>query len=141
LVATRIQILRITIKPFVVFALAALFSLLSILIWYVLLRPVAERVSEGIVHSATPASAETIERLIPRSHRNLEHTPRTIKYEIPERYIYEVELTDTGERLNFSNMSPKLEFETGERVSIRYVERSLPLIWKKRFILSVTPAQ
>ncbi len=132
--------MRITVHPVVGGALATIFALFAFLVWYALIRAVPETTSQGIIHGATLADAETVERLVPRSHRNLEHVPRQIKYEIPERYIYDIEIVDAGERVNFSNMSPKLEYQNGDRVTVRYVERSLPLVWKKRFILEVTPA-
>lgn len=132
--------LRFAINPVVGVALAVVFGLFALVVWYALLRAVPEKTAPGTILSATLADAATIERTVPRTHRGIGYIPKQQKFEIPERYVYQIELATTGETITYSNMSPQLDYEVGSSVRVTYLERSLPMVWKKKFISQVEPA-
>src|SRR5262245_39032479 len=90
------------IDPSIGLPLALLFLVVAGAIWYVLVRPVPEKTTTGVITDRTFQAAQTVQRSIPRVMRSLEYYPQEIKYTVPDRHLYRIRLHGNGTEVCFT---------------------------------------
>jgi len=121
------------------FILAAVFGLISVLIWFVFLRPVAKRSAVGVIRNKQFKPAGEYWQQ-PAGQRGGFWTPTRIP--IAECYVFEIQVEGWPDVAHASlNTVAAREFEVGQRVNIEYQERGIPFLWKRAYVLDMTPAK
>ena len=116
----------------VMIVVASLFALTAGLIWFVFLRPAPVQTALGVIHSKSyKPAAEYWQQ--PVGNRDGFWTPTRIP--IAECYIFGIQVEgQAGEARIARNTVEAQAFNVGQRVQIEYVERGLPLIWKRIYV-------
>ena len=116
----------------VMIVVASLFVLIAGLIWFAFLRPAPEQTALGVIHSKSYKPAGEYWQQ-PVGNRDGFWTPTRIP--IAECYIFGIQVEgQAGEARIARNTIEAQAFNVGQRVQIEYVERGLPLIWKRIYV-------
>jgi hypothetical protein len=112
--------------------IALLFALIAGLIWFTFLRPVPVQTAAGIIRSKSFKPAGEYWQQ-PAGNRDSFWTATRIP--IAECYIFGIQVDErAGEARASLNTIESQAFNVGQRVRIEYVERGLPLIWKRVYV-------
>jgi hypothetical protein len=120
----------------VLFALAAVFALAFIVIWFVFLRPVELRTAQGtITNKIFKPAGQYVQ--YPVGMRSAFFAPARIP--IAECYVFTIRVEDLAADVGVSlNTLATEEFNVGQPVMIQYQERSLPGIWRRVYVLQMS---
>jgi hypothetical protein len=123
-------------SPKLLFLVAILFAVLAGGIWVVLLRPVPLKAAIGTIIQKTFKPAGTYWRYpvgVSRGFRTATPIP------VAEAYVFEVKVGRFESPIFYSlNSVASQAFEVGARVQIRYHERTIPLIWKRVYVVDMS---
>ncbi len=132
--------MRVTLSAGVAIPIILLSLLAAGLFWYVLVRPVPEQTAVGRISGRSFQPREVSQRTVARSR--VEQAPRTVTYELPDRYVYEIQFEDRDMTARFSQPAVQgSELEVGQRVRVVYYERRVPLVWRKLYIERLEPLE
>ena len=122
-----------TLPKAVLFLFAALCALFAAAVWLAFLRPVERRTAHGVItHKIFKPAGQYIQ--YPVGMRDSFSSPSTMP--IAECYVFAIHLDQHNLDLGYAlNSMAARDFEVGEKVTLEYQERSLPLFWKR---ISVT---
>jgi hypothetical protein len=124
-----INLMQISLHPFIALPIAAIAGLAAIGIWYYLLRPVPEQHQTGIIERIEFAAKETVEKTEMRSLRNADDLIRKKQYTLPDRFIYTITLAD-GKTARYAENAPhakaKPGYAVGQKLLVTYQLRPLP---------------
>lgn len=117
----------------VMIAVALLFALIAGLIGFTFLRPVPVLTAVGIIRSKSFKPAGEYWQQQAGSRDGLWTATRI---PIAECYIFGIQVDGrAGEAQASLNTVEAQAFNVGQKVQIEYVERGLPLIWKRVYVL------
>lgn len=117
---------------------AAIFGVVGIIIWFVFLRPANEQTDLGTIRTKTFRSAGTYTQYQPGAERGF-RTPTEIP--IAEVYVFVILLNRQDEPVTYSlNTTASERFSVGQRVRVKYIERSLGPFWRRIYVLDMEPA-
>jgi hypothetical protein len=117
--------------------IAAVGAVFALGIWYVFVRPVPRQSADGVITQKTFKPASTYWQQ-PTGNRTNFWTPVGIP--IAECYVFSIRLDDRPVEAIFSlNTTAAESFETGQRVSIDFEERGIPLVWKRVYVVEMKP--
>jgi hypothetical protein len=112
--------------------IAFVFALIAGLIWFTFLRPVPVQTAAGVIRSKSYKPAGEYWQQ-PVGNRDGFWTATRIP--IAECYIFGIQVDGrAGEARVSLNTVEAQAFNIGQRVQIEYVERGLPLIWKRVYV-------
>jgi hypothetical protein len=122
----------------VMIVVALVFALIAGLIWFTFLRPVPVQTAVGIIRSKSFKPAGEYWQQ-PVGNRDGFWTATRIP--IAECYIFGIQVDGrAGEARASLNIVTAQAFNVGQRVQIEYVERGLPLIWKRVYVTEMRRA-
>jgi hypothetical protein len=111
---------------------ALLFALIAGLTWFAFLRPVPVQTVVGIIRSKSFKPAGEYWQQ-PAGNRDSFWTATRIP--IAECYIFGIQVDGQVDEARASlNTIESQAFNVGQRVQIEYVERGLPLVWKRVYV-------
>ena len=114
---------------------AAIFSIAGIIIWFVFLRPANEKIDLGTIRAKTFSPAGTYTHYQSGNERGF-RTPT--KVPISEAYVFEILLNSQDTPVNYSlNIIASEQFSIGQRVRVKYIERSLGPFWRRIYVLDM----
>jgi hypothetical protein len=114
---------------------AILFALIAGLIWFAFLRPVPVQTAVGIIRTKSFKPAGQYWQQ-PTGNRDSFWTGTRIP--IAECYIFGIQVDGrVGEARASLNTIESQAFNVGQKVQIEYVERGLPLVWKRVYVTSM----
>lgn len=120
-------------------AIAAIAGVTAILLGCAFVSAKPESTGNGVIVGYTFAAAETEEHTFPSNFRNIETMPRTLRRNYPNRHIYEIKVDGLDNHVRY--VAPAVEglkkLEIGQQVRVTYIERSIPLLWRKIYVNSV----
>ena len=127
--------MRFALDPTIALPLAALALLAAGGIWYVLVRPVPQRVVEGAVVDVAFRAAERVEKSVPQGGRAVETGPRRTAYTLPDRHVYTVRLDGADETVEHAVPSlGEPTFRVGQRVRLRVRRREIPFVGSRLYV-------
>jgi hypothetical protein len=119
--------------------LAATFGLISVLIWFVFLRPVPKRSTVGVIRNKQFKPAGEYSQQ-PAGDRSGFRLPTRIP--IAECYVFEIQVEGWPAAAHTSlNTVAAREFEVGQKVNIEYQERGIPFLWKRVYVINMGAAK
>jgi hypothetical protein len=122
----------------VMIVVTLVFASMAGLVWFTFLRPVPVRMAVGVVRSKSFKPAGEYWQQ-PVGNRDGFWTASRIP--IAECYIFGIQVDGrVGEARVSLNTVESQAFDIGQRVQIEYVERGLPLIWKRVYITGMKSA-
>jgi hypothetical protein len=111
---------------------ALVFALIAGLIWFAFLRPAPVQTALGVIRSKSCKPAGEYWQQ-PVGNRDGFWTPTRIP--IAECYVFGILVEGrAGEARIARNTVEAQAFNVGQRVQIKFVERGLPLIWKRIYV-------
>jgi hypothetical protein len=120
------------LSPSLLLAFAGFRLVFSLSIWWVFLRPVPQKTAVGVITEKTYKPAGTYWQQPTGVGRSF-WTPTRIP--IAECFVFTVRLDGLPVEARVAlNTVAARDFEIGQTVSIEYVERGLPLIWKRVYV-------
>jgi len=125
------------IPSILLWTVAALGLIVATGVWFVLVRPVRVRSDLGTIIGKTFQAAQTYTRVRTGPRRELWSTE---KIQMPDSYLFAIRLDDASE-VNFRlNAAASAQFDIGQKVKVRLEERSIPLVWKRRYVREIAAA-
>jgi hypothetical protein len=122
-------------SPAVMLAVAALFSVVALVVFAVFLRPAATQSAAGVITSKTHRAGGTHLQQQVGINRGF-RTPTAIA--VAESYSFEVKLDDAGEIVRASlNVGQASDFDIGQRVVVEVQRRGVPGIWGRVYVLAM----
>jgi len=108
--------------------IAAFCSVLSLLIWFVLVRPVEVKTVRGVITYKTfKPAGEYVQ--YPQPTRGGFYSPNKIP--IAEGYLFGIHVDAISADVGYVlNTVASQSYEVGQNVTIQYEVRGLPLVWK-----------
>jgi hypothetical protein len=121
----------------VMFIIAILFAIVAVGIWLVFLRPVPLQKATGTIkYKIFKPAGEYVQYPVGLNRGFMLPT----KIPIAESYIFGIQIDGSGEVGGYAlNTVASKEFEVGKRVDIDYQERSIPLLWRRLYVLDMRP--
>ena len=117
-------------------AIVISFLVVAAVIWLVMLRPVEKKTAQGTVTRKTHKPEGEYWQYQPGTRAGF-HMPTKIT--IAEGYVLEIECADLPKPIyTVVNTVEARQYEVGDQVSIEWVERSIPGIWKKAYVSQLT---
>jgi hypothetical protein len=105
--------------------------------WYAFVRPMPQVSCSGTITGKTFQPAHTIKRFQGGAKREI-WTQQDIR--VPDSYVFAIRLENLPTELHYAVPKAAGEsYDVGQRVSIRYVERSIPLLWKRIHVTDMVP--
>ncbi|MFL6449152.1 MAG: hypothetical protein ACJ746_15915 [Bryobacteraceae bacterium] len=110
---------------------AVTLAVVSVLIWWVLVRPISPQSAIGTIVGKTYHAPGEYTRL--RTGPRREVWSRE-KINLPEGYVFDIDLGNA--KLVHYGLSDgaAAEFNIGQKVRIEYEERKLPYVWKRAYV-------
>ena len=124
------------LPPYVLFGFAAVCALFSLAVWYAFLRPVEQKSARGVVTGKRfKPAGEYVQ--YPGGARDGFYPPNRIP--IAECYVLTIHVDELHADLGYAVNTLAAEvYQVGEAVNVQYVERSLPLVWRRIYLTQVT---
>ena len=120
-------------------ASAAVLALLALALWLTFLRPVQEQSRLGTVLHKAPVAGRKYAQYPVEANRGFRQ-PHEIA--LAESFAFELRLDDVPGLVRASfNTIKSQQFEVGQRVRVRYVERSLGPFGRRVTVLDMFPAE
>jgi hypothetical protein len=121
---------------YLLFAFAAICALVAAAMWLAFLRPVEQKTAQGLItHKIFKPAGQYIQ--YPVGMRENFYTPSTIP--IAECYVFVIHVDGLESDVGYAlNTVAAQDFEVGQKVSIQYQERSLPLVWKRVYVTQMS---
>ena len=133
--------MRFDLSPYIAIPIAVLALAAAAAIWYVLVRPVAERTSVGVIADIGFQEEARVEKSVPQTGRTVETGPRRTAYTLPDRHVYTLRLEGHEAPVQHAVQSiGEPEFEVGQRVRVTYQERYIPLVGARVYVREISPA-
>jgi hypothetical protein len=121
---------------YVLLTLAGLFALASLLIALAFVRPVPRQTAAGIITAKDFKPADTYTHVQMTGRRNGFYSTTTIP--IAECYVFTLGVEGWPEDARYAlNTIAAKEFQVGQKVNIIYEVRSLPLFWKRVYVVDM----
>jgi hypothetical protein len=109
------------------------------LMFYVFVRPAAQRIATGTITGKSFEDARTISRAN-ASPRREDWTVSERK--LPQGFLITIRLDDPAGEVRYRMERVAAQrFEVGERVSVRFEERGIPPLWSKRYVRDIAPVE
>jgi hypothetical protein len=117
---------------------ALVFALIAGLIWFAFLRPTPVQTAVGVIRSKSfKPAGEYWQQAV----GNRDGFWTATRVSIAECYIFGIQVDGrVGEARVSLNTVESQAFDIGQRVQIEYVERGLPLIWKRVYVTGMKGA-
>src|SRR5216684_2590349 len=111
---------------------AAICGVFALLLWFVFLRPVAQKTAQGVItHKILKPAGQYVQ--YPVGMRSAFFAPSHIP--IAECYVFTIQVDDLAADVAVAlNTLAAEEYEVGQKVKIQYEERSLPGIWRRVYV-------
>lgn len=130
--------MRPLMSAYIALPLALILVIFAGVVWYALVRPVAEKSGTGIITDRTFRAAERVERSTPQTIRSLDRYPQELKYRLPDRYVLDIRLENKNRIVRFWVPAlPSQSVEIGQRVNVVYLERRIPFLWEKIYVKQI----
>jgi hypothetical protein len=120
-------------------ALAVTFVIACVVIYFAFVRPSegAERTAAGEIRSKVTRSGGTYTQYQPGIDRGF-RTPTQIP--VAEADVFEIALDGSNEIVRYAvNTTSGAQFSVGQRVRVKLIERGLPLVWKRIYVVDMAP--
>jgi hypothetical protein len=122
-------------RPVLLACVSAAFALVALGTWFVLLRPVPEQTTTGVITRKTFKPASTYWQYPVGAERGF-RTANPIP--VAECFVFEIQVAEwPGPAFFALNKGASEEFDVGQTVRVRYQERSLPLVWSRTYVLEM----
>lgn len=119
--------------------MAFVFAFLSLAIWFVMLRPTPTMTATGTVQRKTH-KPEGEYWQYQAGDRPGFRVPTKIT--IAEAYVLQIESPDIAEPVYaVVNVIEAREYEVGDKVQLKYIQRSLPPVWSKKYVTEIEKAK
>lgn len=117
---------------------ATVAALVSLGMWYAFVRPAPQQAATGVITSKSLQAARTINRYQGGARREA-WTEERIR--VPESYVFEIRVEGLSTPVRYWAPVPVGEkYQVGQRVRIRYVERSIPFFRRRLNVIEMLPA-
>jgi hypothetical protein len=118
-----------TNNPLLMLILAAAAAVMSLAIWYGVVRPAPNVSAYGIITNKSFLSARTIQQL-QGGPRNEAWSQRSIK--IPDSYLFDIRVDGLPAPVQYSMPALGAEkYSIGAKVRVRYAARGIPPFWRR----------
>jgi len=126
------------LPPKLLLAVAVVFALIGVAVWVTFLRPMPVRAASGRITNKTFKPAGTYWQYpagIDRGFRMGTEIP------IAEADVFELAVDGLEGPVFFSlNIVASRAFQVGHKVRIRYKERAIPFMWRRLYVIDMSPA-
>lgn len=131
--------MRFVLNPYIAIPIAVLALAAAGMIWYVLVRPTPEKTAVGVIADRTFREEERVEKSVPQTGRSVETGPRRTAYTRPDRHVYTITIDgyDTPAHFAVQHIGEP-EFEVGQRVHVRFLERRIPFVGRRLYVQEMT---
>jgi hypothetical protein len=118
-------------------AVCGFFAVLAVLLWFFFVRPVPSQWLTGTIASKTFKPAGTYWQYPPGIRQGF-RTANAIP--IAESFVFEIEVPELpGPAFLGLNVVASEGFGVGQRVRIEVIERNVPGVWRRVYVLDMKP--